>query len=935
MVTGAAGATTPLASLTARGNTVSVSAVNTTGSQTYTGASGITLDGNLATSGGAITATGPVNLTPATQNINTANGAITFDGILTGSAAALTTNSGTGTTTFGGAAILSTLDSTAGTIRVQSVTTTGTAGQVYRSPVILTANSIFDAGTAPIDFDSTVDSDANNTPRSLTASTSGATFFRDAVGAGSSLNTFTVNGGGTTTLNSNVTTQFSQTYVDAVILDPTNDGQTFTLTGGDIDFQNTLMVDVVLGNAAESLVVNGGNVTFGSGVVGSGSNLTVVGTGAVVAGGGIGAVLAPLNTTSLRGSRVNVTDVTTTGNQTYVSTSTSTDATVNTGVTASGILMAARPVGSTASASIVVNAGRLSTGRTVSATNGVFLLGGLNLTGNAIINGNFGEVFIDQQAGSAVAISTNSPSNRLVLQSDLTGDIDISSVNNPTLPDIVTTPFKIGGDIGEASARILSVRINSSTTEPVNGVSLPIARTGNAASIVFGDYDSSGTLVTDQGSGIFNVFIGSGSNNLLGESNVAFEVGRGERILSTRALNINAADTADTNDGNNANDDTIVRLGDVGAVGDVRIRSERVILRSMGNRAVATPPSGAADQIPSAAFTLSNDAVTVASGGSIDLNIGPDGADNRVVESDGDSPTFMQNGTGGLIGNIGSFSRFQTKDGFTINSNILRRGSGGGATVRPLVFSRAQGNSTGNVANDIAGAIPRDTESREVTTQTTVSRALREDLIDLGVNVRDIDADELLLSLGGRNIYLYPRPRESGPDGRVSTLEGAIMPEESDYRVAVPRVPVSSAEKVVGYYRENLKGRDKEITAAIDAAWEVYAVTVPDDDADGMGFRQFLDRLANGQLSADEQAVFNDIELVTAEAKEAAVPAAQASIDYLTKMGEAFTMIDDLGLAPREAQVVKLNMIGKLYKGTSVLHGQLFAAITGLKISRR
>jgi len=61
----------------------------------------------------------------------------------------------------------------------------------------------------------------------------------------------------------------------------------------------------------------------------------------------------------------------------------------------------------------------------------------------------------------------------------------------------------------------------------------------------------------------------------------------------------------------------------------------------------------------------------------------------------------------------------------------------------------------------------------------------------------------------------------------------------------------------------------------------------------------------------------------------------KASIDYLTKMGEAFTMIDDLGLAPREAQVVKLNMIGKLYKGTSVLHGQLFAAITGLKISRR
>jgi filamentous hemagglutinin family protein len=100
--TGAVGAVTPLASLSASGNTIAAAAVTTVGAQGYT-ANGVTLGGDLHTTDSNVTVTGPSTL-GGDVTVATGGGNIAFSGATStiNGAHALTLTAGAGNVVLGG-----------------------------------------------------------------------------------------------------------------------------------------------------------------------------------------------------------------------------------------------------------------------------------------------------------------------------------------------------------------------------------------------------------------------------------------------------------------------------------------------------------------------------------------------------------------------------------------------------------------------------------------------------------------------------------------------------------------------------------------------------------------------------------------------------------------------------------------------------------------
>ncbi|NBV46992.1 MAG: right-handed parallel beta-helix repeat-containing protein, partial [Planctomycetia bacterium] len=158
---GAVGGTTKLVSLeTDAGGTVSLKSVATTGSQRYHD-DVVTLDGTYATAGAGFTVDRATRLAGATT-VATLAGPLTFGGTVDGSFRLVARS--TGPTSFVGAVGSTTrLDSLAtdfgGKTRIDggSVRTAGALGQVFEDAVRVTAATLFDAGTGPTTFATTLD----------------------------------------------------------------------------------------------------------------------------------------------------------------------------------------------------------------------------------------------------------------------------------------------------------------------------------------------------------------------------------------------------------------------------------------------------------------------------------------------------------------------------------------------------------------------------------------------------------------------------------------------------------------------------------------------------------------------------------------------------------------------------------------------------------
>ena len=257
------------------GTTTLQGTITTTGTQTYSDNVDLGIAPTLVSSGvgsaGDISFTGTVN---GAQDlvVNTA-GTTTFGGAVGGGTAltSLTTDNAVGAD---------------GTVLGANVTTTG--AQNFNDDVSLSANVTLAGTTA--NFGTTL-AGANN---DLTLNLTGATTIDGAVITG--VNDLASGGGGTTTLQGNISTTGTQTYDDVVALAAATalDGTAVAINGNLAGANNSLAITgaTTLGDAAadalsglSTLVVNGNTTVNAGSVASSGNqdfngNLTLAGGGA-------------------------------------------------------------------------------------------------------------------------------------------------------------------------------------------------------------------------------------------------------------------------------------------------------------------------------------------------------------------------------------------------------------------------------------------------------------------------------------------------------------------------------------------------------------------------------------------------------------------------------------------------------------------------------
>lgn len=225
---GVAGGQFPLASITATGATISLNDVRTTGAHLYNGPT--SLAGALSsTTSGDIDINGALTLT-ADATIGTTAGGVFFRSTVNsdGTARALTVNTGgSGLTRFGA--------SVGGINRLSTLTTNAdgstfiAAGQIRTSGDTRFQDAVTLGGDVVIEvndlsFDSTLNSDALNTPRTLTVNSgtnsgdAGETVFTGAVGGVNRLRRIDTNADGVTRFGANVSTTDGLTLGDALEL---------------------------------------------------------------------------------------------------------------------------------------------------------------------------------------------------------------------------------------------------------------------------------------------------------------------------------------------------------------------------------------------------------------------------------------------------------------------------------------------------------------------------------------------------------------------------------------------------------------------------------------------------------------------------------------------------------------------------------------------
>ncbi len=672
-------------SVTVQGTSVSLGTVTSAGTQSYTGAT--TLNGNLT--GKAITITGNATLAGGTRTLSTSasNGNISITGTLAGGSNAATLTAGTGTVTLGGAASgLSTLNVTAGTINLKSVTSTGIqsyTGAIHLDGTYTTTTGVFSAnGATTLDGATTVSTGANaalfggtvDGAQALTVNSTAATQFNGVVGGTTALASLTTNAGGTLTAKS-VTTTGAQSYGDT---SATLDG-TYTTGNGafTVDGTSTLAGDVVVNSGS-------GAVTF-TGTVNGAKALTVNSTGATQFNGAVGGTTALSSLTTNAGGTLSLKSVTTTGAQSYGEAATlngtyatsngaltfggavtlAGDTVVNSGngaVTFTGTVNGAKALtvnstgatqfngavgGSTALTSLTTDAGGTTSLLSVTTTgaqgygdattlngtyatsNGAFSVGGAaTLAGDVVVNAGSGAVTFTGMVDGAKALAVNS-----------------------------TAATQFNGAVGSGTA-LSSLTTNAGGTLGLKSVTTTGAQSFGEAATLNGTYTAGS-------------FTASGPVTLAGDSTVtATGIGFASTIDGAQALTLNGGTGA-------------VTLG--GAVGGTT-RLGALSVTGSGTTTLA-------GVVKAASFTTD-------AGGSTVLNSGA--VDTTAAQSYGDAVTLgadtVLTGSTVTLG-AGADAATAGTQGLTIAGNAaLTGGFGAARALKSLSVSGATTLNGGNVA---------------------------------------------------------------------------------------------------------------------------------------------------------------------------------------------------------------------------------------------
>ena len=428
---GAVGATTALTSFTATGATITQSSTaKTTGALSYTGTSAINLGGNITTSGGVITMTGPVPLS-GSRTLDTTNAGATPAGAnisfssTINNADALTLTGGTGgTVTLGGAVggttALTSLTATGATITQSSTAkTTGalsytgttainlggnitTSGGVVTltGPVVLNAGVTIDptnAGGTAAGANITLSSTVNGAQAlTLTGGTGGTVSF-GAAGGTTTLNSLTATGA-TITQSSSAKTTGAISYTGSSGINIggniTTSGSTIGLTGA-VTLTGASTIDPT--NAGGSAA--GANVTFSSTINGAQALTITGGTSSTVSFGAVGATTALTSFTATGATITQSSTAKTTGALSYTGATA-----INLGgnvTTSGGAITMTGPV-------------TLNTGLTLDTTNGGGTAAGANITFSSTLNGAHALTLL---GGTTGTVSLNVVGNAALLTS--------------------------------------------------------------------------------------------------------------------------------------------------------------------------------------------------------------------------------------------------------------------------------------------------------------------------------------------------------------------------------------------------------------------------------------------------------------------------------------------------------------------------------------
>jgi hypothetical protein len=591
-----------------------------------------------------------------------------------------------------------------------------------------------------------------------------------------------------------------------------------------------------------------GGVSLGGAVttdVAGGTALTLnAGAGNVNVGGAAGTSTNTLASLTATGGTAAVAGVTTLGNQTY----TAGTSTVNGDLQSTGTngAIAFNGTSSTTANNISVNA-PASTTRVIRAA------GPVTVTGTTALGGN-----------NATHEITGS---NIVLGGNVTGS------GNPNLT--LSAGNASAGAATGAPIRVASLGTSDATrlgtvTVSTGGADLSTSPSG---SVVISDAFRANGLIDPNGVQGTEAFAIAARR---------FEMGTGEKITAFGNLTIDATEFA--------------TLGDINTLGSLTVNAPQIRIATRDRAGFDVIRGNAVIRVP-ASDDLGVDFIASQN---INFSVAPSTRADGVTALQPSEVSFGANSVGNIIVAGSSLFRqlqFQapglSRQSFQLGSDLLG-----------LDF-RADGQTTTNVATAIAGATPREAESGAVTQSVGISGALKDQLVQVGIYVKDLELEQQVDFLAGRAIYVdvpsSPTPRQD---------EFRVTPN----RLAVDRVQdmLAAYEAVVGPRAEGVdaaqamadqEARIESAKATISAAWQEYVTSTgqPAEELSGSCFRDWL----------------------------SVTPSQTPALELLNKLREFFNKLDELGLSPAEVSVPKSVMVNKILDTDQMLPEQLESAITG------
>ncbi len=869
--TNAVGGIAPFATLTTSGGVTDIGAnVTTSGAQTYSGPVVLTADVTFNGVGLSFASTINSDATARALNLNANTGDVSVLGAI------------------GGTSPVSALTASGTNIRLAGVTSTG--AQAITGALTLSGN-LASTVSGSIDVTGTLDLAAGVT----VATAGGASDHITVTGAINSPSQpfdLTLNAGlGNVSMISNVgqtsplasltatganvvahavTTTGAQTYNGALTID----NALTSSVAGSIAVNGALKLDadVVVTTTSGGVTFNG---TVDSGLINHGLTVNTGGSGVTRFVGAVGSTssLTTLTTNADGTTRIDGGSVNTSGDQTFADI-----IILGADTTLSGKnLIFQNTLDSDSSATpraLVLNSS--STGDTRFQGNVGSIARLLSITTNADGLTKIG-ASVATTAGMTFADAVNITGNATIdggtgtLFFQKTIDAD-STVTDPTLrlfasgpADADHTPFKFAASIG-STRRLGGLTLGADRSTPV-GATIAFSDGFNAGGRVL----ASGVSATDS----FTITTGNGG----------FNMGAGQKLTAFGSLHILTTGTA--------------TVGDLSALTSISVTGNAIVIRLR---------TGAPD-LDNSLQTPNDSGTDFVTSGVIDFSVHP------TTTGSGNQPTFS-NDSGTADPQLIGFGFRQFPGGVT---QSLFTDSRSGHTGELLTLDlQGEGPSVTSIASSIAGAIPRDTETREVATPVTVGKALRDPLQEMGVATKDLTVDDMIEFMVGRSMYrdlpLKAHPTISSGDYQVtvnrlsmSTVEAAV----EAYRglVTTPAVDEHGAPVTGPDGKAVMVNRTDLIKDTIGEAWDAYSSQA--QDADGAGFRSYLEsRSSSG------------------------TPAERDALAYLKGTKEVLDRLDALGLSPFEASIPKRKLIGEI-KPPAMTDEQFQGAINGPKVSMR